>query len=487
MRSIIMAWCRTFFLVSRGRYGEIPLMTKHVHILGICGTAMAAIAKLAKDSGFIVTGSDAGVYPPMSDFLRAEGIAAFEGYDAAHLDPVPDLVVIGNAMSRGNAEVESVLNQGLSYCSGPEFIGRYILPGRHAVVVAGTHGKTTTASLMAHVLDVAGQMPGFMIGGIPENFGAGSRLGIGPYFVLEGDEYDTAFFDKRSKFLHYRARTLILNNLEYDHADIFPDIEAIKHQFALLLRTVPAAGTIVINAEDANLAEVLARGCWTPVLRFARHGQGVEADWFWEPVAEDGSRFRLWYGESPFGEFGWDMIGRHHVANACAVAAAAEALGLDARVIRQGIESFGGVRRRMTLVGECRGIRVYDDFAHHPTAIAGVVESLKAKIGAKERLWVIVEPRSNTMRSRVHQQRLPAAFAGADRVIFVPPSKRDLKPDQVLDVQAVCRAIGPHAQVLPDVPAIVNEVAAAARAGDHVLILSNGGFDGIHQRLLEAL
>ena len=462
-------------------------MTKHVHILGICGTAMAAIAKLAKDSGFVVTGSDAGVYPPMSDFLRAEGIATFEGYEAAHLDPVPDLVVIGNAMSRGNAEVESVLDQGLAYCSGPEFIGRYVLPGRHAVVVAGTHGKTTTASLMAHVLEVAGQVPGFMIGGIPENFGTGARLGIGPYFVLEGDEYDTAFFDKRSKFLHYRARTLILNNLEYDHADIFPDIEAIKRQFAQLLRTVPAAGSIVVNAEDAQLAEVLAEGCWTPVLRFARYGQGVAADWYWEPVAGDGSRFRLWHGEAPFGEFAWDMIGRHHVANACAVAAAAESLGLDARVIRQGFESFDGVRRRMTLVGERRGVRVYDDFAHHPTAIAGVVDSLKARLGDAERLWVIVEPRSNTMRSRVHQQRLPAALASADRVIFVPPSTRNLLPDDALDVQAVCRAIGPHAEVLPDVGAIVAKVAGQARNGDHVLILSNGGFDAIHHRLLEAL
>ena len=462
-------------------------MTKHVHILGICGTAMAAIAKLAKDSGFIVSGSDAGVYPPMSDFLRAEGMIAFEGYDAAHLDPMPDLVVIGNALSRGNGEVEAVLDQGLEYCSGPEFIGRHILPGRHAVVVAGTHGKTTTASLMAHMLEVGGQMPGFMIGGIPEDFGTGARLGLGPYFVLEGDEYDTAFFDKRSKFLHYQARTLILNNLEYDHADIFPDIDAIKRQFAHLLRTVPASGTVVVNAEDDNLADVLAQGCWTPVIRFARHGRGVEADWFWEPVAEDGSRFKLWHGESSFGEYAWDMIGCHHAANACAVAAAAESLGLDERVIRQGIESFGGVRRRMTLVGERRGVRIFDDFAHHPTAIAGIVASLKARLSGNERLWVIVEPRSNTMRSRVHQQRLPAAFAGADRVIFVPPSGHNMAVEEALDVQAVCRDIGPHAKVLPDVQAIVSELAASVREGDHVLILSNGGFDGIHQRLLEAL
>ncbi len=462
-------------------------MIKHVHILGICGTAMAAIAKLAKDSGYIVTGSDAGVYPPMSDFLRAEGIAVFEGYEAAHLDPAPDLVVIGNAMSRGNAEVEAVLDLGLEYCSGPEFVGRYILPGRHAVVVAGTHGKTTTASLMAHVLEAGGEMPGFLIGGIPEDFGTGARIGTGTHFVIEGDEYDTAFFDKRSKFLHYRARTLILNNLEYDHADIFPDLDAIKRQFAHLLRTVPASGNIIVNAEDEALAEVLAQGCWSAVVRFARYGSGVAADWFWEPLAEDGSRFRLWHGEAPLGEFAWDMIGLHHIANACAVAAAAESLGLDVRTIRAGLEGFSGVRRRMTLIGERRGVRVFDDFAHHPTAIAGVVSAMKARLGKHERLWVILEPRSNTMRTRVHQQRLPEALAGADRVIMVPPSSRDLAPEETLDVAAVCRAIGPHAQVLADADAIIAELAAGVREGDHVMILSNGGFDGIHRRLLEAL
>jgi len=460
-------------------------MGKHLHILGVCGTAMAAIAALAKESGWRVSGSDAGVYPPMSDYLASIGVD-IAPFAAANLEPAPDLCVIGNAMSRGNVEVESILDRGLAYCSGPEFVGRDILPGRHAVVVAGTHGKTTSSSMMAQVLEVAGKAPGFLIGGVPENFSGGARLGQGKPFVLEGDEYDTAFFDKRSKFLHYRSRTLILNNLEYDHADIFPNLEAIKLQFQYLLRTVPAAGCIVANADDANIMDVLSRGCWTPTLSFAEYG-GIDADWHWQALSEDGSRFRLYEGGTQAMEVSWGTIGRHNVANACAVAAAAVAMGVSKADVQKGLQGFVGVRRRMSLVGEGGGIKIYDDFAHHPTAIKGVVAAAKAAMGQGGRLWVVVEPRSNTMRSNIHQKALPLCFDAADRVLFVPPVARNMQPAEVLDAAAVCRSIGAHAQVLADVDGIIEAVAGEGRPGDRVLILSNGGFDGIHGRLLRRL
>jgi len=463
-------------------------MGKHLHILGVCGTAMAAIAALAKSTGWQVSGSDAGVYPPMSDYLAGLGIA-ISPFEVANLEPVPDLCVIGNAMSRGNIEVEAILDRGLPYCSGPQFVGDHILPNRHAVVVAGTHGKTTTSSLLAHVLDTAGHAPGFLIGGVPEDFGGGARLGDGDPFVLEGDEYDTAFFDKRSKFLHYHARTLILNNLEYDHVDIFPDLEAIKTQFHHLLRTVPANGAIIVNADDANIADVLSRGCWTPVIPFARYGH-ADAQWQWQALAEDGSAFRLYYNGKPVIETQWAMIGLHNVANACAAAAAASVLHVEADVIEQALHAFSGIRRRMTLVGEAGGVKVFDDFAHHPTAITGMVSAVKASMrrrGESGRLWVVVEPRSNTMRTRIHQQRLPCCFDAADRVLFAAPSQRNLQPEDVLDAAAVCDAIGPHAEMIADVSGIISRIAATARDGDHVLVLSNGGFDGIHKKLLQAL
>jgi len=460
-------------------------MSKHIHILCICGTAMAAIAVLAREQGYKVSGSDAGIYPPMSDYLRHQGIA-IAPFDAANLDPAPDLVVIGNALSRGNVEVEAVLNSGIAYTSGAQFIGDHILPGRHGVVVAGTHGKTTSSSLMAHVLQVAGKEPGFMIGGIPEDFGGGARLGEGEHVVLEGDEYDTAFFDKRSKFLHYHARTLILNNLEYDHADIFPDLEAIKLQFHHLLRTVPACGHIIANADDDNIADVLRRGCWTPCISFARLGH-ASAAWQWEALKNDGSGFRLYRDGTMVLETAWGMLGVHNVTNACAVAAAATELGVSLSDIETAFASFSGVRRRMTLTGTANGIRIFDDFAHHPTAISGIVSAAKASMKSAGKLRVIVEPRSNTMRTRIHQDRLPLCFGDADEVIFAQPSSRNLRPDEVLDVQAVCKTIGPHASVLPDAAAIIEHLSAHAACGDDILILSNGGFDGIHKRLLERL
>jgi len=463
-------------------------MAKHLHILGVCGTAMAAIAALAKAQDWTVTGSDAGVYPPMSDYLSELGVA-IAPFDVANLQPTPDLCVIGNAMSRGNVEVEAILNAGLNYCSGPEFVGQYILPRRHAVVVAGTHGKTTSSSLLAHVLETAGLQPGFLIGGVPEDFGGGARLGEGKLFVLEGDEYDTAFFDKRSKFLHYHARTLILNNLEYDHADIFPDLEAIKTQFHHLIRTVPADGMIIANADDAHVSDALSRGCWTPVIAFARYGH-ASAEWQWQSMANDGSAFRLYQHEEIIIEVEWGMIGAHNIANACAVAAAAHVLGVKAEAIQTALASFSGIRRRMSLVGEKHGIKVFDDFAHHPTAISGMVAAAKASMlqaGSKGKLWVIVEPRSNTMRTRIHQHRLPLCFDSADHVIFASPSERNLKAVEILDAQAVCDQIGTHACVIPSVAGIVAFVAASAQADDHVLVLSNGGFEGIHQHLLDAL
>ncbi len=459
--------------------------SKHLHILGICGTAMAAIAGLAKENGWHVSGSDVGVYPPMSDYLASLGIE-IAAFDVENLKEKPDLCVIGNAMSRGNVEVEELLAQGLAYCSGPEFVGNYILPKRHAVVVAGTHGKTTTSSIMAHVLDIAGQSPGFLIGGIPENFEGGARLGEGAPFVLEGDEYDTAFFDKRSKFLHYHAKTLILNNLEYDHADIFPDLDAIKRQFSHLLRTVPNNGNIIVNADDKELPDVLNQGCWTPVISFAEHGHAT-AEWQWQCLEKDGSKFYLYHKGEKVIACTWNMIGVHNVSNACAVAAAATVLGISPTTIQQAFKSFTGIRRRMSLVGETRGIRIFDDFAHHPTAIKGMVSAAKHAMRKEGKLWVIVEPRSNTMRSRIHQNRLPECFEDADVVIFSPASDRNLASNELLDTDLVCKNIGDHAQVIADVDSIIQKVSTHAQTGDDVLILSNGGFDGIHKKLLKRL
>ena len=450
---------------------------------------MAAIAALAKAQGWRVSGSDAGVYPPMSDYLQGLGIE-IAPYAAANLEPKPDLCLIGNAMSRGHIEVEAILDRGLAYTSGPAFVGDYLLPGRDAWVVAGTHGKTSTASLLAFVLDQAGLMPGFLIGGVPEDFAGGARLGRdGAPFVLEGDEYDTAFFDKRSKFLHYHARTLIINNIEYDHADIFPDLAAIQQQFHHLIRTVPASGCLIANADDANVSETLARGCWTPVTYFARYPHS-DARWQWQPLRDDGSAFRLYRDGEVVMKIKWQMIGVHHIGNACAVAAAAAQAGVALTDIAAALQRFGGVRRRMTLVGEACGVKVFDDFAHHPTAIRAMVAAAHAQLRgqtASGRLWVVVEPRSNTMRSRIHQQRLPDCFAGADRVVFAAPTKRNLPDDALLDVDWVCRQIGSHATAFHDTASIVSHIVADVAPGDHLLVLSNGGFEDIHHRLLDAV
>lgn len=444
---------------------------------------MASIALLAQEKGWRVTGSDAGIYPPMSETLALAGISVLP-FSANNLTPKPDLCLVGNAISRGNIEVETVLDQGIRYTSGPAFVGDSIVPNRHAVVVAGTHGKTSTASLLAFVLAQAGQQLGFMIGGIPENFTSGACLGEdGTPFVLEGDEYDTAFFDKRSKFLHYHARTLILNNLEYDHADIFPDLATIKQQFAYLLRTVPATGTVIVNADDDSLADVVAQGCWTPCIYFSHRTSHHASAWQWQADSADGRHFSLWYCGSKVIQEEWAMIGEHQVANACAVAAAAQSMGIALPVIAQALRLFKGVRRRMTLVNTINGIRLFDDFAHHPTAIRGIVQAAKASVKSMGRLWVILEPRSNTMRSRMFQHSLASCFDHADYVLCMPPASRGQAENKLLDVHQLCRDIGSKATVASNHTVLANTLMAGIQNNDDVVILSNGGVAALHDIL----
>jgi UDP-N-acetylmuramate: L-alanyl-gamma-D-glutamyl-meso-diaminopimelate ligase len=458
-----------------------------LHILGIGGTFMGGLALLARDLGHAVTGSDAKIYPPMSTQLEAQGISLLEGYEPVHLDRVnPDLVIVGNALSRGNALVEAVLDRGIPYTSGAQWVAEHVLPQRWVLAVAGTHGKTTTASMLAWILEHAGLKPGFLIGGVPENFGVSARLGAEPFFVIEADEYDTAFFDKRSKFVHYRPRTAVLNNLEYDHADIFPDIEAIKRQFHHFVRTVPASGLVVANGQDRNLTETLAMGCWTPVER-----TGVAEGWSVQPLNPDGSRFRVLLNGVDQGETAWELIGAHNLQNALAAVAAARHAGVPVAQSLAALAQFRNVKRRLEVRGVVNGVTVYDDFAHHPTAIAVTLEALRRRVG-NARIIAVLEPRSNTMRLGVHRDTLGSALVLADRVLLLRPA------DLTWNLDRVTRALneaGPaerglrtaRGQVCVSVDAIVDTLAAEARAGDHVLIMSNGAFGNIHQRLLERL
>ena len=450
----------------------------HIHILGICGTFMGGVALLARALGHRVTGSDANVYPPMSTQLEAAGISLMEGYDPRHLRPAPDCVVIGNALSRGNPAVEEVLNRGLTYLSGPEWLARHLLPGRQVLAVAGTHGKTTTASMLAWILEHAGLSPGFLIGGVPLDFGVSARLGEGTPFVVEADEYDTAFFDKRSKFVHYLPRIAVLNNLEFDHADIFPDLAAIRRQFHHLVRTIPGEGRILVNGADAELERVLAMGCWTPVERFGLHGGGH--GWEVEPLLADGSRFRLYRDGAPLGETEWALIGKHNLLNGVAAVSAAAAAGVEGAVALQALSRFHPPRRRLELRGEENGIAVYDDFAHHPTAIAATLEAMRMRIGDAP-LVAVLEPRSNTMRLGVHADRLASALAAADRVeLYVPPSLD-------WDPSAALAPMGERARAADDIDLLVRTLAEELSPGSHVVVMSNGAFGGIHQRLLDAL
>ena len=447
-----------------------------LHILGICGTFMGGVAALARELGEQVEGSDANVYPPMSTQLESLGIALMQGYSAAHLQPTPDLVVVGNAMTRGNPAIEYMLDEQLRYVSGPQWLGETVLTGREVLAVAGTHGKTTTTSLLAHLLDSAGLAPGFLIGGVPGNFDVSARLGQGKPFVIEADEYDSAFFDKRSKFVHYRPRIAILNNLEYDHADIFPDVASIQRQFHHLVRTVPGNGRLIVNAHDHYLAEVLAMGCWTPVETF-----GIGAgDWRAELIDADGSAFRVYRSDALIGEVHWSLLGQHSVMNALAALAAANAAGADVRALLPAFGSFQSVKRRMELVGDVNGVRVYDDFAHHPTAIATTLAGLRANVG-KARILVALEPRSNSMRLGAHADGLAPSLADADAVVFLH------RPELSWDAHRVTDALHGRGATAPTVDALIANLRTQARPGDHVVFMSNGGFEAAPRRFVQAL
>ena len=447
----------------------------HIHILGICGTFMGGIALLARQAGHRVTGSDANVYPPMSTQLEEAGIGLMEGYHPEHLQPVPDMIVVGNAMSRGNPAVEYMLDNNLPYTSGPQWLSEHILQERWVVAVAGTHGKTTTASMVAWILEYAGLEPGFLIGGIPRNFGLSARYGQAPFFVVEADEYDTAFFDKRSKFVHYRPRTLVMNNLEFDHADIFDDLAMIQRQFHHLVRIVPGNGLIVHPSDDEALREVLGMGCWTPLETF-----GPDGFWQAEAVEADGSHFRVLLNGEAVGEVRWELTGDHNLRNGLAAIAAARHAGVPVSHCVDGLSAFRNVKRRMELRGEVNGIRLYDDFAHHPTAIETTLAGLRRQVG-EQRIIAVLEPRSNTMRMGIHKQSLPASLAGADRVLVFSPPSLDW------DAEAVFASLGEKATVFDTTAAIVDTLKNEARPGDQLLVMSNGGFEGIHQRILEAL
>jgi len=445
----------------------------HIHILGICGTFMGGIAAIAKAMGHQVTGADANVYPPMSTQLEALGIELTQGYDASQFEPAPDLVIIGNAMSRGNPAVEYVLNSNLPYTSGPQWLAEHVLQSRWVLAVSGTHGKTTTTSMLAWILEYAGLKPGFLIGGIPQNFDVSARLGDAPFFVIEADEYDTAFFDKRSKFVHYRPRTLVINNLEYDHADIFPDLAAIQRQFHHLLRMVPGNGLVLSPANVAAVDDTLAMGCWSEQQRYG-------FDWQTELLSKDGSAFRVSLQGEVLGEVRWDLTGQHSVDNGLMALAAARHAGVPVAVAIEALNQFIAPKRRMELKGTVADIAVYDDFAHHPTAIDTTLTGLRNKVGEK-RILAVLEPRSNTMRLGVHKQALPASLKTADQVFLFEPANSGWS---LADVAAGC---GNQAQVSTDITELVNLIVDGAVSGDSIVIMSNGGFGGIHDKLLDAL
>ncbi len=458
----------------------------HIHILGICGTFMGGLAVLAKEAGHTVTGCDSEVYPPMSTQLSAQGITLHQGFDAAQLDHFKaDLFVVGNVAKRGMPVIEAILNQGLPYISGPQWLGENILRGKWVLAVAGTHGKTTTASILAWILDYAGMAPGFLIGGIPKNFAISARSpkGDSPFFVIEADEYDTAFFDKRSKFVHYRPRTAILNNLEYDHADIFPNVEAIETQFHHLVRTIPADGLIVACGGDTHLDRALAKGCWTPVERFGpgqrwdfRRGE-VEGQF--EVLLQPQSEPETGKTGKSLGMVDWPLTGTHNMMNALAALAAARHAGVPSKIALEALNEFQGVARRMEIRGVVNGVTVYDDFAHHPTAIATTIAGLRKRVG-NERILAVLEPRSNTMKLGTMRDALPGSLALADAILVYAPNLGWNVPETFASVAA-------KTAIFEDLETLVAAIVKQAEPGDHVLVMSNGGFGGIHQKILECL
>jgi len=453
----------------------------HIHILGICGTFMGGIAVLAKAAGHRVTGCDANVYPPMSTQLEAQGIELIEGFDPSQTSLNPDIYVIGNVVTRGNPLMEEILNQGLPYISGPQWLAENVLQGKWVLAVAGTHGKTTTSSMLAWVLEYAGLAPGFLIGGVPENFGVSARLpqtpkqdqkSVSPFFVIEADEYDTAFFDKRSKFVHYRPRTAVLNNLEFDHADIFEDLPAIEKQFHHLVRTVPQQGLVVANQQD-SLDRVIARGCWSALER-------IDSATGWQVQNVDAQgRFDVYLNGERQGNVSWDLLGEHNRSNALAVIAAARHVGVAPCIAIEALGEFKNVKRRMEIKGVANEVTVYDDFAHHPTAIATTVAGLRAKVGTA-RILAVLEPRSNTMKLGVMKDALPDSLRDADSVFCYANNLG-------WDAAAALAPIQHKAQTFDDLGQLVAAVTAVAQPGDHVLVMSNGGFGGVHQKLLQAL
>ncbi|MBY8149338.1 UDP-N-acetylmuramate:L-alanyl-gamma-D-glutamyl-meso-diaminopimelate ligase [Vibrio fluvialis] len=447
----------------------------HIHILGICGTFMGGVAMLARQLGHKVTGSDANVYPPMSTMLEAQGIEIIEGFDPAQLEPRPDLVVVGNAMSRGNPCVEYVLNHNLRYTSGPQWLQDFLLHDRWVLAVSGTHGKTTTSSMLAWVLEHCGYQPGFLVGGVLGNFGISARLGDSMFFVVEADEYDSAFFDKRSKFVHYHPRTLVMNNLEFDHADIFDDLEAIKRQFHHLVRTVPGNGRILAPQQDAALADVLHRGCWSET-----EFTGEQGDWQAEKVRKDGSEFHVLLKGERVGSVKWDLVGDHNVNNALITIAAARHVGVTPDLACEALGLFVNTKRRLELKGEENGVTLYDDFAHHPTAIELTLGGLRNKVG-DSKIIAVLEPRSATMKLGVHKETLATSLAAADSVYLFQPANI---PWSVQDVAQQCSQ---PAHVGDNMADFVAQICQEAKPGDQILVMSNGGFDGIHGKLLAAL
>lgn len=443
-----------------------------LHILGICGTFMAGVALLAKEKGFTVTGSDANVYPPMSTHLQEQGISIFEGYeDLNQFSPLPDIVIMGNSMKRGNPCVEYVLNKEIPYISGPQWLAENVLQGRHVLAVAGTHGKTTVTSLLSWIADSAGLNPGFLIGGIAKNFKTSARLGSHPFFCIEADEYDTAFFDKRSKFIHYHPRTLILNNLEFDHADIFPDLNAIKLQFSYLLRTVPSEGLIISPKEDKNLQAVLSQACWTPIVY-----TGTDSSWHAKLIKPDASQFSVTFNHKEQGEVKWNLLGKHNVANALNAIAAANHIGVKPSQAIEALNQFQGIKRRLEIYKQVNEITLYDDFAHHPTAIASTLAGLRQRVG-KARILVVLQCGTHTMRSGVHSKTLGPSFKEADKVWLIKPEQ-----DWCVEQNAAVPM-----QICDSIATMVESVAKEAKPHDHIVIMSNRGSDTLHEKLVNAL